>query len=169
MSVECLVSREQLRGLSYDTAKLYGMPHIGCRYYREDVNCYEWTDEVTPCAVCGKVGRRDHSRHHEPPKSKGSFLLETPWGKFVILPALIHLCGSGNTGCHGDRHTRRLEISWEWDSDEFERMWWSGEFLKSGYQPNGEWLFDYGRYVFEKDGLTKEFRRMADAQWGRWK
>ena len=150
-------SMHQLRGLSYETASLFGMPHIGARYFREDINCTEWEGDTRRCAFCGRATGA-HSKHHEPPRSKGSFLLATPIGSFVLMPALIDLCGSGTTGCHGDRHNGRLKIRWKWDSDEFAEMWWQGAFLKKGMAPNGKWLFGYGRYVFERNGRTFEYR-----------
>jgi hypothetical protein len=137
---------------------LYGMPHIGAKYYREDAHCTKWTGDHRVCACCGKVGG-GHSRHHEPPLGRGtSFVLRTPVGRFVLMPALIDLCGSGTTGCHGDRHNGRLAIRWEWDSDEYEARWWNGTFLKRGMKPNGQWLFDYGKYIFAKDGREWEVR-----------
>ena len=167
MSVNELVSPSQLCGLSYDTASLFGMPHVGCRYTREDVSATAWDGDSRLCAVCGRVGG-SHSKHHEPPRSKGRFILRTPVGQFVLLPALIDLCGSGTTGCHGERHNGLLRIRWEWDTPEDERMWWSGEYLKRGWKPNGKWLFDHGCYVFERGGREKLFRDVSDAQWARW-
>ena len=160
MSIECIQYDGQLKGLPYKTAKLYGMPHIGCRYYRDDVNAVKWTGDFRTCAACGKSGGQ-HSKHHEPPKSKGCpFLLEcrksdtSPGGRFALKPALIDLCGSGTTGCHGNRHNGMLRVSWEWDSDEYERMWWDGTFLSHGKDPHGTWLYLYGCYVFEADDGT---------------
>lgn len=155
-------SMEQLGWLSYETAKLYGMPHVGCRYFRDDVDATAWEDEVRRCAACGRANG-PHSRHHEPPKGRGrSFNLKTPMGTFVLKPALIDLCGSGTTGCHGDRHNGRLRIAWEWDSDEDEERWWDGFWLSRPYhEPHGKWLYRHGRYVFEKDGLTWEHREVS--------
>ena len=150
-------SREQLRGLSYDKAHLYGMPHIGCKYGSEDINDTEFDGDYMRCACCGRTNWV-HNRHHEPPKSNGSFLLVTPKGKFTLLPALIDLCGSGSMGCHGLRHNNELEIRWEWDSDEYAEMWWDGTFLSKGLAPHGEWLYGHGRYVFDLNGVEWEFR-----------
>lgn len=148
----------QLRGLSYETASLYGMPHIGCRYYAEELSSTAWTGDHRKCAACG-TWSGGHSRHHEPPRSKGSFLLRTPMGAFVLLPALIDLCGSGTTGCHGRRHSGRLAIRWEWDSDEIAESWWNGALLSMPYhEPHGEWLFRYGKYVFEDEHGRWEYR-----------
>lgn len=160
-------TQEQLRGLSYEKAKLYGMPHIGAWYNTENVKDYGHEDYF-PCIVCGKPAS---NVHHEPPrgvsscidpktgeKIPGGFLLETPKGKFVILPALICLCGSGTAGCHGDRHDGRLKVRWEWDSEESERKWWDGTFLGQGREPNGEWLWSHGCYVLTRDGMEWKVR-----------
>lgn len=148
----------QLRGLSYPKASLYGMPHIGCRYWREDMAATKFDSEPHRCACCGKVGGV-HNRHHEPPRSNGTFLLETPRGKFVLFPALIDLCGSGTTGCHGLRHNGGLKIAWEWYDDGSAEDWWDGTFLSMPYHPpHGEWLWRHGRYVFERDSMRWEIR-----------
>jgi len=145
----------KLRGLSYETASLYGMPHLGASYARDDVD----SNRLEPgarCICCGKIARNSH---HEPPKSKGrNFLLVTEWGQFVLKPALMSLCGSGTTGCHGRRHERRWTVRWEWDSDEIAEKWWSGYWLSHGYAPNSHKLFSLGRYVFEFDKGEKEVR-----------
>ena len=156
-------TREQLRGLSYETAKLYGMPHIGCHYIRDDVNATAWDDRIVRrCAVCGRVNGQQ-SKHHEPPKGKGSnFTLATPLGQFVLKPALIGLCGSGTTGCHGDRHNGTLSIRWEWDTEEDEEKWWNGYWLSRTFnEPHGKWLYWHGRYVFEKNGVSWEHREVT--------
>ena len=145
----------QLRGLTYETASLYGMPHVGCFYKREDMAATALADGAR-CLACGRGDGLN--RHHEPPRSKGTFVLATPKGRFVLLPALIALCGSGTTGCHGMRHSGRLSFRWEWDSDEKAQMWWDGTFLSKGLRPNGPWLYKHGRYVVESDGITWEYR-----------
>lgn len=148
----------QLRGLSFDTASLFGMPHIGCKYTAENIAATAWSGERRRCACCGRTNGY-HSRHHEPPRSKGSFLLSTPKGKFVLLPALIDLCGTGTTGCHGDRHARKLIIRWRWDTDEYAEMWWSGELLSMPFHPpHGDWLYQYGYYEFQRGDSTWRYR-----------
>ena len=145
-------AREQLSGLSYQVASLYGMPHLGCRYEGGGVDATALEDGAR-CAVCGKAGRPMNC-HHEPPRGRGgTFLLCTPMGRFVLRPALIALCGSGTTGCHGDRHNRLFSVRWEWDSDEWAGRWWGGWFLSHGYRPHDPRLFGYGRYVFEGGGM----------------
>ena len=147
--------RSQLKGLSYQVASLYGMPHLGGEYWADGVDSYRRA-EGSCCAVCG---RPRPNVHHEPPKGKGrSFLLSTPMGQFVLKPALIALCGSGTTGCHGDRHAGKLKIRWEWDSDEYAEKWWNGHWLSHGIKPHDPRLFQLGRYVFEKEGKEWEVR-----------
>ena len=151
-------TREILHGFSYEKAKLFGMPHIGCKYRRDDINETAFIDDTRRCAGCGRTNGA-HNRHHEPPKSNGSFLLVTPRGKFVLKPALIDLCGSGTTGCHGERHNKKLKITWEWDSGEYEEQWWSGYLLSRPYhEPHGKWLYGFGRYIFERNGQRWEYR-----------
>jgi hypothetical protein len=85
--------------------------------------------------------------------------LVTPIGQFVLKPALIDLCGSGTTGCHGERHNGKLKIRWEWDSPEYEEKWWSGYWLSRPYHDaHGKWLYQYGKYVFERNGQSWEYR-----------
>lgn len=150
-------SMDQLRGLSYPAASLYGMPNLGAEYTREDVSATK-LHRPPRCACCGTQSARGFSAHHEPPRSKGSFVLRTEWGSFVLLPALIALCGSGTTGCHGMRHGGRLRIRWEWDSDEYAEKWWSGWTLSHYCAPHSPRLFKLGRYVFALDGIEWEVR-----------
>lgn len=157
----------QLKGLPYETVKLYGMPHIGAWYKTENVKDYAH-DRYVPCASCGLPAS---NVHHEPARGSssckdpktgkkipGSFLFDTPKGRFVLLPALICLCGTGTTGCHGKRHNGELKIRWEWDSEESERKWWDGTFLSKGREPNGEWLWSHGKYVFTDSGREWSYR-----------
>jgi hypothetical protein len=148
----------QLRGWSYEKASLCGMPHIGCKYKREDIAATAWQGDHRRCAFCGRT-TGSHDRHHEPPRSNGAFLMFTPRGRFVLLPALIDLCGSGTTGCHGDRHNGRLKIRWEWDTDEDARKWWDGTYLSAPFhKPHGAWLYEHGCYVFERNGREWRYR-----------
>ena len=154
-----VIQSNQLRGLSIDKARLYGMPHIGCRYTAKGLDATAFAAEHPRCACCGRTNG-SHNRHHEPPRSNGTFRLETQKGTFELRPALIDLCGSGTTGCHGDRHNGRLRIRWEWDTAEAEHRWWSGYWLSQPeHEPNGQWLFKYGRYIFTRDGVSWEYRR----------
>ena len=139
---------KQLHGLSIETATLYGMPHLGAYYARDDTD----SNRLRHWSVCACCGAKATNSHHEPPKGKGSnFLLIGEWGQFVLKPALIALCGSGTTGCHGMRHSGLLRIRWHWLTDENEEKWWSGYWLAHGYKPNDPKLFELGGYLFETD------------------
>jgi len=159
-----------LRGLSLETASLYGMPHIGSEYTGPGVDKYTHSDYL-PCIVCGMPAS---NIHHEPPRGKsrardpetgktvkGAFLLETPKGSWLLRPALIALCGTGTKGCHGARHSGALSIRWEWDSDE--DKWWDGAFLSEGREPNGQWLYEFGHYVFAD--VTGEWSYYGGDEW----
>ena len=76
-------------------------------------NCEEWQDMTGDCCVV--CGRYKANKHHEPPKGTG--------GKRAWEGALISLCGSGVTGCHGLRHAGKLELAFD-----DEKGWmWKGE------------------------------------------
>ena len=136
----------------------YGMPHIGCRYTRDDVAATAFDDDWVPCAVCGATAT---NRHHLPPRGKhsaidpetgrkrpGALLLMTTWGRFVLKPALIALCGSGTTGCHHLWHAREVEIAWAFDSPEYEGRWLDGYLLAHGMAPHSEELYGIGCWRF---------------------
>ena len=144
----------QLQGLSYEVAECYGKPHIGCHYQGESVKSHK-RDADALCAICHMPAT---NAHHNPPLSKGTvFLLITDWGRFVLKPSLIAVCGSGTTGCHNWFHGgARLKARWVWDSDEYAEMWWNGEFLKR-MAPHSKELYRYGKWVMQ-DTLTGEFR-----------
>lgn len=145
-------SSRQLMGLSYEVAECYGKPHIGARYENESVKSHKRMRNAA-CAVCG--GHATNA-HHNPPLSKGHvFLLMTEWGRFVLKPALIAVCGSGTTGCHNGFHGgARYKARWMWDSDENAQKWWSGELLKR-MKPHSNELYRYGYWAIE-DRLTGE-------------
>ena len=141
----------QLSGLSVAKASLYGMPHLGCFYEGEGVNSHKREADAL-CTICGKPA---DNAHHEPPKGTAPlFVLKTGWGAFLLKPALIALCGSGTTGCHGDRHNGRYEFRWEWKSAEYAEKWWSGWFLAHGYDPHDPRLYEFGHWEI-KDKKTR--------------
>lgn len=87
-------------------------------------------DMIRPwCVVCG---HRATNLHHEPPKGLGGV------GRKGTEPARLSLCGSGTTGCHGERHAGILgfkfeDCAWWWQRnhgewkpcmDEFD-WWWN--------------------------------------------
>lgn len=131
----------QLSGLSYRVAELYGKPHIQAHYKNANVKS-NTLDEDACCVICGA---RATNSHHTPPLSKGrTFLLRTYWGQFILKPALFAVCGSGTTGCHNDFHGgARYRPEWVWYEDEYAEMWWDGTFLRR-HAPHGDWLYNYG-------------------------
>ena len=142
-----------LMGVPYGTASKFGMPHVGASYARDNVDTNA-LDEGAVCAVCGM---RATNSHHEPPRGMGGrhrqFTLHSPWGRFVLKPALIALCGSGTTGCHGNRHEGLWRAEWRWDSDEDAEAWWSGRLLSHGYEPHSPKLYDHGSWaIVGRDG-----------------
>lgn len=174
--------------ISRDKAINYGMPHIGCKYTRDDVTATSFVPNEegwTPCAVCGRPAT---NRHHLPPRSvssctdekgrrkPGSLLLPTKYGKFVLKPALIALCGSGTTGCHGKVHNRDIEIQWEFDNEAYEQLWLDGWFLAHGIDgyvktrdgmlttrpimPHSKQLYRIGRWLITANGRTWEYREL---------
>lgn len=148
--------RAQLGGLDYPTAKLYGMPHISAFYRNSSIDSHK-AEQGAYCPVCGKPAT---NVHHCPPKGKGRvFLLQTPWGKFALRPALMALCGDGVRGCHGAIHQRLTIPDWEWFDERDEEAWWNGFLLSHGFQPHDKRLYGFGRWVFRKDGrVVAEWR-----------
>lgn len=138
----------QLRGLAYDWAHLFGMPHIGAEYRSYRTGTYR-VFEGEPCLICG---RQATNAHHVVPRSV--------WGVFHIdghelRSPLFALCGSGTQGCHDGFHGgARYEVVWEWDSDEEESLWWDGTMLgEMGYMPHDDRLFRHGKYVIHDKKL----------------
>ena len=79
---------------------------------------------------------------------------ESRQGFFFIMVDLVHvaliaLCGSGTTGCHGKRHVGKVEITWEWFDEADAERWWSGELLSHGYAPHDPMLYELGRWRIE--------------------
>lgn len=138
-----------LRGLPLYLAEGYGKPHIGSRYNRDDAKDYRLAENAG-CATCPSKATNSH---HFPPLSKGRhFLLSTEWGQFVLKPALIALCGSGNTGCHGKAHSHDLSFEWVWESDDLAERWWSGYLLAHGFAPHDPKLLALGHWEAEEGG-----------------
>ncbi|WP_288071233.1 hypothetical protein [Adlercreutzia caecimuris] len=142
-----------LRGASYAHASCCGMPHVRAAYTADDIRRYE--SHGGACPMCGLPVA---NVHHEPPRSFGSFLLRSPSGIHVLKPALISLCGSGTTGCHGLVHHGLASWRWEWDSDEWAERWWSGDLLRR-MSPHDPGLYELGRWVVSmQDGSEREVR-----------
>jgi hypothetical protein len=151
-----IVSARVLNGQPYETAKKFGMPHIGAHYLREDVRTNK-LDENALCCICGKMATNSH---HDPEKGMGgknsSWCMKTEHGMFILMPSLKAVCGSGTTGCHNGFHGgARYKSRWEWDSDELETKWWSGYLLSHGVTPHSPQLYGMGRWVIT-DALTGE-------------
>lgn len=142
-----------LRGRSAEAFALLGKPCVGARYLgRGDAHRL---DEGARCVLCGRPAS---NAHHHPPKGLGggSFRLSTPKGEFALRPPLLAVCGCGNaSGCHRLLHSGRAGVRWEWDAEEFERMWLDGS-LVEGREPNSPGLFAFGRYVIEAPWGRKE-------------
>lgn len=133
-----------LGGMSMDKATQYGAPHVGGYYSGEGVNTHK-LKEGARCAVCG---RRATNVHHEPKKGTSPYWgMQTDWGVFLLKPALIALCGSGTTGCHGDVHAGRVKLRWEWADDDTAERWFTGDLLAHGYEPHDEHFLDMGRWA----------------------
>lgn len=141
-----MIPASMLRGLTVRQAECFGKPHFMASYSHGDAHSL---DPGASCAVCGRPAE---SAHHEPPKGFGggrrTWAMRTPMGTFVLRPALIALCGSGTTGCHGKRHSGLLRIDWEWDDGRWEEAWWSGEML-SKIEPHDPGIYEYGRWVVD--------------------
>lgn len=139
---------------SLPTVLLYACPNINAEYTADRLDAYRWTGDYPECAVCGKTRRID-GVHHEPPRSKGSLLLSTPNGNFVVKPTLMTLCKD----CHGDRHDRAaLSFAWEFDKPEDELAFLQGEFYKAGFREHDERFWQYGRLVIDSRGMKWEVR-----------
>lgn len=79
-------------------------------------NAEKYTDMLGDCCiVCGRYRGFKTPKggaHHEPPKGTG--------GAKAWKGALLSLCGSGTTGCHGLRTAGKLELQFD---DEAGWMW----------------------------------------------
>lgn len=135
----------QLGGMPREQAECFGKPHWDARYVASDDR-----HVLIPGATCLACGHSADSAHHEPQKGMGgakrTWTMRTPMGQFVLRPALIALCGSGTTGCHGKRHNGLLRIRWKWTDPWGERAWWSGELLSKGMEPHDPLLYSFGRW-----------------------
>ena len=141
-----------LMGLSYDKAHLMGLPNVGCEYLSYCAGTYRVL-EGERCLLCGAY--HPLNAHHVVPKSVcGTFYLK---GHMLRSP-LFALCGSGTQGCHDGFHGgSRYKVSWLWDTQEDEDMWWSGRTLEEmGYEPHDDRLFRHGKYVIHDKRLDLE-------------
>lgn len=172
--------------ISREKAVNYGMPNIGARYRSDYIRSHtivENEEGWTPCAICGRPAG---SVHHLPPisassakddngeKHPGSLLLPTKYGRFVLKPALVALCGNGTMGCHGMIHSGKAFMQWEFDSEAYEELWFDGWFLSHGIDgyietrdghitcrpiaPHSSQLYRIGRWKITVNGRTWEYR-----------
>lgn len=144
-----------LRGLSVASAQCFGMPHVNTHYDGKGVRTNR-LDCDAECAVCGMMATNSH---HVPAVGMGGRNATFTLNGHVLRPALIALCGSGTTGCHGLMHSGRLRMEWAWDDDEAAEAWWSGELLGE-YQPHDPGLYRLGRWLIVGGGRVAGEVRM---------
>ena len=161
----------QLRGLSYEAAGKFGMPHLGAHYRCDSPHANVLDCDMQPCAVCGRPAANSH---HEPPIGMGGrnavFTLSTERGAFFLKPALIAVCGSGTSGCHHEFHGgARYSIRWAWHSDAAAERWWSGWYLTRGYVPHDPRLYRHGHWEITDKQTGRVFARsrihMKEKEW----
>lgn len=134
-----------LGGLPIGKAELFGKPHLGAHYERFDRHSQK-VEDGAPCVCCGR--RAENAHHACPLGSAGQLVLASEWGSFVLLSALVAVCGSGTEGCHDGFHGgARYEIEWVWDSWQAADMWWSGWLLSHYCAAHSSRLFDLGHYA----------------------
>ena len=124
--------------------EFYGKPHVLAAYTGDGVGSYRHAD--APCPICHC--RMISNTHHIP--DRRTFDLRTPLGVWPGLrPALIGLCGSGTTGCHGRVERGEVAIEWQWVDADAADDWRSGRMLAglgryAGIAPHSERLYRYG-------------------------
>lgn len=138
-----------LRGLSVATASKFGMPCVGAHYEGSGVRTNR-LDDGARCTFCRMPATNSH---HVPAVGMGAGNATFTLHGYRLRPALIALCGSGTTGCHGECHSGLMRIEWRWDSDEYAEAWWMGDLLRE-YGPANPLLFGYGEWVIERPGKT---------------
>lgn len=132
-----------LRGLSVSSAQCFGMPHANAHYSGKGVR----TNHLSCDAMCSVCGMMATNSHHVPPVGMGGRNATFTLHGHVLRPALIALCGSGTTGCHGMIHSGLLRVEWSWDDDAYAEAWWSGELLEE-LEPHDQRLYGLGKWVF---------------------
>ena len=131
------------RGLSFERASLYGMPHIHCTP-KGITGC---------CAVCG---REATEKHHIAPKGMGNRFMDFPtrMGVLRLESSLVALCHS----CHDKFPPQGTECSlgWAWKDDRSADLFWSGALFEMGIYPHSPDLYEYGFYVLKRNGRIVE-------------
>ena len=142
---------------SRETVNLFAMPNLNADYTADKVSATKWQGDYPQCVACGRTRSLSFAVHHEPPRSKGSLLLMTDMGKFVVKPTLILLCHD----CHHARHSRgTLKFRWEWDNDIYEERFWSGEFFyEYRFVEHDPRFWDYGKAFISVNGTEWEITR----------
>lgn len=145
-----------LHGLPVATAQKFGMPNIGAMYTGSGVRKTALEED----ALCSFCRKRATNAHHVPNVGMSARNARFELHGRVLRPALIALCGSGTTGCHGDCHNGRMAIEWRWDSDEYAEAWWSGGLLEE-CGAGSPLLYEYGAWYMAKPGVSKVVRIRA--------
>ncbi|WP_077597848.1 hypothetical protein [Olsenella urininfantis] len=135
-----------LRGMTVTGAEKMGKPHFGAYYAGSGVR----TNRLVRGARCAVCGAPATNSHHEPQVGMGGGRASLPLAGHGLRPALIALCGSGTTGCHGMVHAGLLRIAWEWDGDGSD--WWEGRLPGDLYEGNAAGLYGLGCWVVRDRG-----------------
>ena len=143
-----------LRGLSVKSAQAFGMPCVGARYEGRGVRANR-LEEGALCAFCRRPAT---NAHHVPAVGIGARNATFTLHGYRLRPALIALCGSGTTGCHGECHGGLMRIEWVWDEDAYAEAWWSGELLRQ-FAPHSPMLYELGGWEISRPG-TGTVRRI---------
>ena len=136
-----------LRGLSVASASKFGMPNVGAHYEGRGVR----TNRLDDGALCAFCRRPATNAHHVPAVGMGARNATFELYGHKLRPALIALCGSGTTGCHGECHSGVMSVEWVWDEEEFAEAWWRGELLRE-LGPASPLLYDYGYWAIKRPG-----------------
>ena len=127
-----------------------GLPHVGAIYTGKG---YKRTSDR--CAICGRPAT---NVHHLCGRGEHSYV--TMQGdSFKMRSALMLVCGSGVTGCHGKLHSHELEVSWVWNTPLYGQLFENGQLFDYSLEPHSPDWFDYGFYVVkDRSGVIKEIR-----------
>lgn len=152
-----MIGAEVLRGMAKGKADCYGKPHVGAYYAGRGVRTNRLADDAR-CCICGSSASNSH--HNPPVGSSGIWTLNAPCGSFALKPALVAVCGSGNTGCHDMFHGSAMaKMNWVWRSDSAEDEWYSGRALMHA-EPHSEDIYELGFWRITLDGIVfKEIGR----------
>lgn len=145
-----------LRGLSVATAQKFGMPNAGAHYEGRGVRTNR-LDDGARCAFCRRPAT---NAHHVPAVGMGARNATFELHGYQLRPALIALCGSGTTGCHGDCHNGLMRIDWKWDSDEYAQAWWRGDLLRE-FGPASPMFYEFGHWELTRMGVKTVMRIRA--------